>query len=67
MGLIEKLKLLFLANKPATDIVSELKGAQAFWKTIPFWVTLIGPFVFLVAALKGVVPVALLLWSSRPC
>ena len=56
MGLIEKLKLLFKARQPLTDIITEVKGIKAGYKTVPFWVTLLGTLLALVGALQGVIP-----------
>jgi len=56
MGLLEKIKLLFKARKPATDIINEVGQIKSGWKTIPFWVTLLGTLISLVAALEGFIP-----------
>lgn len=56
MGLIEKLKLLFKARQPLTDIITEVKEIKAGYKTLPFWITLLGTLLTLVAALQGVIP-----------
>ena len=56
MGFIEKLKLLFKARQPATDLINEIKDIKAGWKTLPFWVTVLGTLIALVAAAQGVIP-----------
>lgn len=57
MGLIEKLKLLFKARQPITDIITELKGVKSGWKTGAFWVSVLLSLTALVGALQGVIPV----------
>lgn len=64
MGLIEKIKLLFKARQPAIDIINEVKGVKSGWKTIPFWITLLGSAIALVAALKGFIPLEASLVST---
>lgn len=56
MGLFTKISLLFKANKPATELVGELKQAKTGWKTIGFWASLLGTILTLVAALKALIP-----------
>ncbi len=56
MGFMEKLKLLFKVRVPATDLINEVQAAKTGWKTIPFWITLIGTLLSFVAALKGIIP-----------
>jgi hypothetical protein len=56
MGAIEKLKLLFKAWKPAGEFINEVKGARKKYKTIPFWVSILGSGVAIVGALQGVIP-----------
>jgi hypothetical protein len=56
MGLIEKIKLLFKARQPVTDIINQVKEVKAGWKTLPFWITLLGSAGALVAALQGFIP-----------
>jgi len=57
MGLISKLKLLIKTAKPVGQFINQVKGAKLKWKTIPFWGTLLGSAVSLVAALQGFIPV----------
>lgn len=57
MGLWEKISLLFKANKPATELVGQLKEAQRGYKTLAFWVALLGTLLSLAAAVKAVIPV----------
>lgn len=56
MGLIEKLKLLFKARKPATDIINQVQTIKSGWKTWQFWATLVGSLGALVASLQGIIP-----------
>lgn len=56
MGFLAKLKLLFKIRKPASDLVDNLKDAKAGWKTIHFWVTLLGTLASTAAALTGIIP-----------
>ena len=56
MGLIEKIKLLFKAQKPVGEFITQVKGARLKYKTIPFWVTLLGTGISLVGAVQGVIP-----------
>jgi len=64
MGFIEKLKLLFKARQPAIDIINEVKEVKAGYKTVPFWITLIGSALSLVAALQGMVPASVSLVAT---
>lgn len=57
MGLLEKLKLLFKARQPITDIITELKGVKSGWKTAAFWMAVLLSLVSLVGALQGLIPV----------
>lgn len=56
MGFIEKLKLLVKARKPVTDIINEAKEIKTGYKTVQFWVTVLGSGVALVGALEGFIP-----------
>lgn len=59
MGVIEKLKLLFKVRKPVGAIIDQVKEAKSpltGWKTVAFWVTLLGSLASTAAALTGVVP-----------
>jgi len=56
MGFIEKLKLLFKVRKPATDLINEVRQVKSGWKTIPFWVSVLGTLLAVVASLKGLIP-----------
>ena len=57
MGMISKLKLLIKTAKPVGQFVNAVKGARLKWKTIPFWGTVLGSSLSLVAALQGFIPV----------
>lgn len=56
MGMIEKLKLLFKARKPLTDLVNEAKEFKSGYKTVSFWMTILGTLGALLAALNGAMP-----------
>lgn len=56
MGFIEKLKLLFKARKPITDIIHQVDTVKSGWKTLPFWITFVGTLISLAAALEGAIP-----------
>jgi len=56
MGMIAKLKLFFKSAKPVGQFVKQIKGAKKKWKTIPFWVTLLGSAGSVVASLNGIIP-----------
>lgn len=64
MGFIEKLKLLFKARKPVTDIINEVKQVKSGYKTIQFWVTVLGSGVSLIGALNGFIPASVALIAS---
>lgn len=57
MGLLAKLKLLIKTAKPVGKFINEVKGAKRKWKTIPFWVSVLGSGIALVGSLQGVIPV----------
>lgn len=57
MGIIEKIKLLFKASKPIGQFIGQVKGARMKYKTIPFWISLSGSGLSLIAALNGFIPV----------
>lgn len=57
MGLIAKLRLLFKASKPAGEFIDQIKGAKLKYKTLPFWITMVGTLGSLLAAAQGVIPV----------
>lgn len=56
MGLISKLKLLVKSARPVGRFISEIKGAKTKYKTIPFWVTITGSAISIVASLSGFIP-----------
>lgn len=56
MGLFAKLKLLIKASKPVGQFVNQVKGARAKYKTIPFWLSIVGSLISIAAALQGVIP-----------
>lgn len=62
MKFLQKIKLLFKIQKPAGDVVAALKDAKdekRGWKTIGFWVTLIGTGISTAGALSGLIPAQL--------
>lgn len=64
MGLLEKLKLLFKARQPITDIITEIKGLKTGWKTWQFWTALLASFSTLIAALGGFLPATTILIAT---
>ena len=56
MSIIEKIKLLFVARKPAADFLANVKDVKRGWKTIHFWVSLLGSGIALAASIKGFIP-----------
>jgi len=56
MGLIDKIKLLIKVQKPMGEIVNEIKGIKAGYKTLSFWVALLGSIMAAVAAFQGLIP-----------
>lgn len=64
MGLIEKLKLLFKARQPITDIITELKSVKAGYKTAAFWISVLLSLISLAGALQGVIPVTIALIAT---
>ncbi len=69
MGLIEKLKLLFKVRQPATDLINEVKEIKTGYKTIQFWVTVIGTIGSVATAMTGLIPAtaALVISTSLTC
>lgn len=57
MNIIDKVKLLYKAREPVTEIIKEVSGAKDSWKTVRFWLSLIGSFMALASAIQGVIPV----------
>lgn len=56
MSLIEKLKLLFKIRKPAGELLDQVKEVKRGWKTLSFWVTLLGSLASTASALSGIIP-----------
>lgn len=56
MGFFSKIATLFKVRGPAQDLIGEIKTAQSGWKTIGFWVTLLGTLVSLVLSIKMIIP-----------
>lgn len=60
MKFLAKIKLLFKIQKPAGQLVATLKDAKderRGWKTVGFWVTLVGTLGSTAGALTGIIPV----------
>lgn len=64
MGLIEKLKLLFKERQPATDLINEVKQVKSGWKTLPFWIAVVGTLGAAAAGLDGIIPASAVLIST---
>lgn len=59
MKFLEKLKLLFKIRKPAGELLDSIKDAKRGWKTLPFWINIIGSALATAGALSGVIsPIA---------
>lgn len=56
MGLLKKLKLLFKTAKPVGQFIKQVQGARKKYKTIPFWVAILGSSLALVGSLQGFIP-----------
>jgi hypothetical protein len=56
MNLIEKIKILYKAKEPLTQIAAEVKDAPSKWKQVHFWVMVFASIAALVAALEGALP-----------
>jgi hypothetical protein len=55
MGLIRKVKAAFAAKKVVKQL-GQAASKQAGWKTLAFWLTLVGNLVTLATALQGLIP-----------
>lgn len=58
MGLVEKIKLLFKARQPVTDLITELKGIKTGFATWQFWITFGSSIIALIAALGNIIPLS---------
>jgi hypothetical protein len=56
MTIIEKIKLLFAVKKPVTALVNDVKQIKSGYKTLTFWVTIIGGLISVCSALAGFIP-----------
>lgn len=56
MSLWTKIKLLFQVKAPTEKLIDGIKDFKSGWKTIPFWITVVGSLTSIAAALKGVLP-----------
>lgn len=56
MNIFQKIKLLFRVKAPAEKLIDDIKEFKSGWKTLPFWVTLLGSLGSVVAAFQGVIP-----------
>jgi len=53
---LKTLKLLVTGLKPAGEFINQVKWARAKYKTIPFWISLIGSLTAIVGAFQGLIP-----------
>lgn len=53
MSWIKKIKLFFMARKPAMKVVNQLKKIKRGYKTWEFWLSLLGALGSLAAAVAG--------------
>ena len=51
--MLQKLMLLWKARKPAQDVAGDLKEIKRGWKTVSFWLVLVGHLGALAAAVQG--------------
>src|SRR5258706_8374631 len=58
MNIFQKIKLLFALRKPVGKVVDAIKDVKSGWKTISFWIALIGTLLSFVGALQGIIPAA---------
>lgn len=56
MTIIEKIKLLFKIAKPAQQVAGEVKKIKAGYKTVTFWISLVGSLLALAGAASGFIP-----------
>lgn len=56
MTLIDKIKLLFAIRKPVAELAGEVKTIKTGWKTVGFWVTVLGTLVTIPAYISGFIP-----------
>jgi len=56
MGVVSKLKFIFKAAKPVGKFVDQIKGAKLKYKTIPFWIAVVGDIAAIAGAIKGLIP-----------
>jgi len=56
MSLIDKIKLLFAIRKPVEELAGEVKTLKSGWKTVGFWVTVLGTLVTIGTSLAGLLP-----------
>lgn len=56
MSLIEKIKLLFAVKGPASKLAKDIQQIKTGWKTVEFWVTVIGSAISVATAAAGFLP-----------
>jgi hypothetical protein len=56
MSIIDKIKLVLKIRKPIAEVKGELQGFKRGWKTLSFWVTLLGSLGSLAASVQGFLP-----------
>lgn len=58
MSLLTKIKMLFKLQKPAGQLINDVKKMERNWKEVSFWVSLVGSLAGFAGALSGVIPPA---------
>jgi hypothetical protein len=54
--IISKMKLLIKVREPITTLFTQVKEAKRGYRTMAFWVSVLGTLISLVGALNGVIP-----------
>ena len=54
--MLSKLKLLIKIKEPMLALISQIKEAKRGYRTLAFWVSVLGTLISLVGALNGVIP-----------
>jgi hypothetical protein len=69
MGFIDKIKLLFVAAKPAQAVVTQVSEIKKGYKTISFWVATLGSLITFAGAIQGFIPatVSLIVITALTC
>lgn len=56
MSLVDKIKLLLQLRKPGQELVTQVKEAKSGWKTIHFWVALLGTLTTIAGVVAHFIP-----------